>query len=309
MSFLIRSQMPLIICFIFVAIRAAHTAIPSESSEAESFSIASKEGSVPFSLYRPVSSQNASNHRPSGVFLIIPGFNGSGEKMLDDRWKHFADEHSLVLLAPTFTSTNSPQELRTKGYYYPEQGSGTVIEEALSEVHRRTGAPVDKILIFGFSAGAHLAHRFALWKPERVGAFVAYSAGWWSDPTPPLRGVPALIMCGESDERYEPTRAFMERGMALHLPWIWRSYKETGHQLTPAVRSMAEAFLAEEADRLKAGSGLPSPKLYGDIQSYQVVLAADRETIPEAVRIPLPSEAVANVWKMESASQPPTPAP
>jgi hypothetical protein len=101
----------------------------------------------------------------------------------------------------------------------------------------------------------------------------------------------------------------MERGMTLHLPWIWRSYKETGHQLTPAVRSMAEAFLAEEADRLKAGSGLPSPKLYGDIQSYQVVSAADRETIPEAVRIPLPSEAVANVWKMESASQPPTPAP
>jgi pimeloyl-ACP methyl ester carboxylesterase len=281
----------------------------SSAQSQEFFLITCKETLVPFSLYRPTSAPDATSHRPSGVLLLIPGFNGSGEKIIDDRWKHFADEHSLVLLAPTFTSTNSPQELRTKGYYYPEQGSGAVIEEALSEVHRRTGAPVDKILIFGFSAGAHLAHRFALWKPDRVEAFVAYSAGWWSDPTPPLRVVPALIMCGESDERYEPTRAFMERGMALHLPWIWRSYKETGHQLTPAVRSMAEAFLAEEADRLKAGSGLTSPKLYGDIQSYQVVSAADRETIPEAVRIPLPSEAVANVWKMESASQSPTPAP
>jgi pimeloyl-ACP methyl ester carboxylesterase len=275
----------------------------------DALQILGKEDSVRISLHLPTSPSDATSPRPTGILLLIPGFNGSGEKIIDDRWKHFADEHSLVLLAPTFTSTNSPQELRTKGYYYPEQGSGTVIEEALSEVHRRTGAPVDKILIFGFSAGAHLAHRFALWKPDRVEAFVAYSAGWWSDPTPALRGVPALIMCGESDERYEPTRAFMERGMSLHLPWIWRSYKEMGHQLTPAVRSMAEAFLAEEADRLKAGSGLPSPKLYGDIQSYQVVSAADRETIPEAVRIPLPSEAVANVWKMESVSQPPTPAP
>lgn len=281
----------------------------AEVPEIKSFPITCRQSSVPFFLYKSASSSETKSYPPSGVLLLIPGYNGSGEKMLDDRWKHFADEHSLVLLAPTFTSTNSPQELRTKGYYYPEQGSGTVIEEALSEVHRRTGATVDKILIFGFSAGAHLAHRFALWKPDRVEAFVAYSAGWWSDPTPALRGVPALIMCGESDERYEPTRAFMERGMALHLPWIWRSYKETGHQLTPAVRSMAEAFLAEEADRLKAGSGLPSPKLYGDIQSYQVVSASDRETIPEAVRILLPSESVANVWKMESASQPPTPAP
>jgi len=281
----------------------------SSAQSQEFFLITCKETLVPFSLYRPTSAPDATSHRPSGVLLLIPGFNGSGKKIIDDRWKHFADEHSLVLLAPTFNSTNSPQELRTKGYYYPEQGSGTVIEEALSEVHRRTGAPVEKILIFGFSAGAHLAHRFALWKPERVGAFVAYSAGWWSDPIPTLRGVPALIMCGESDERYEPTRAFMERGMALHLPWIWRSYKETGHQLTPAVRSMAEAFLAEEANRLKAGSGIPTPQLYGDIQNYQVVSASDRETIPEAVRIPLPSEAVANVWKMESTPQLPTPAP
>lgn len=286
-----------------------HGVLAYEALGIESFPIVSKEASVPFSLYHPASSAEATNHRPAGVLLLIPGYNGSGEKILDDRWKRFADEHSLVLLAPTFTSTNNPQELRTKGYYYPEQGSGAVMEEALSEVHRRTGAPVDKILIFGFSAGAHLAHRFALWKPERIGAFVAYSAGWWSDPTSTLRGVPALIMCGEGDERYEPTRAFMERGMALHLPWIWRSYKETGHQLTPAVRTMAEAFLAEEADRLKTGGGIASPQFYGDIQSYQVVPASDRDTIPEAVRIPIPSESVAEVWKKENVTQPPTPTP
>lgn len=287
----------------------AHGVLADEESHVGPFSIISKDVSVPFSLYRPTPSPEGISHRPSGVLVLIPGYNGSGEKILDDRWKHFADEHSLVLLAPTFTSTNNPQELRTNGYYYPEQGSGAVIEEALSEVHRRTGAPVNKILIFGFSAGAHLAHRLALWKPDRVEAFVAYSAGWWSDPTPALGGVPALIMCGESDERYEPTRAFMERAMALHLPWIWRSYKETGHQLTPAVRSMAEAFLAEEADRLKAGGGISAPQYYGDIQSYQVVPDTDRETIPEAVRVPIPSVAVAEVWKKESATQPPTPNP
>jgi dienelactone hydrolase len=40
----------------------------------------------------------------------------------------------------------------------------------LEQVGKEAGVQTDKILIFGFSAGAHFAHRFALWKPERVKA-------------------------------------------------------------------------------------------------------------------------------------------
>jgi predicted esterase len=131
------------------------------------------------------------------------------------------------------------------GYYYPEQGSGAEVERMLEQVGKETGVQTDKILIFGFSAGAHFAHRFALWKPERVKAFVAYSAAWWSEPTEALREVPALIVCGEADRpRFEPTKEFFERGQALGLPWVWRSYEGVGHTLTPRIRDLAEAFLA-----------------------------------------------------------------
>lgn len=130
------------------------------------------------------------------VLLLIPGYNGSGEALLDARWKVFAEKHGLVLLAPTFKTT--PEELRRgRGYYYPEQGSGAEVERMLAQGKQESGVQTDKILIFGFSAGAHFAHRFAMWKPERVKAFVAYSAAWWSEPTETLRGVPALIICGE----------------------------------------------------------------------------------------------------------------
>jgi pimeloyl-ACP methyl ester carboxylesterase len=240
---------------------------------------------------------------PTGVLLLMPGYNGAGDSMFDEGWCRFADEHALVLLAPTFQT--SPEQLkRNQGYYYPEQGSGRQLEMALAEINRRTGVETDQIMIFGFSAGAHFAHRFALWKPERVRAFVAYSAGWWSDPSESLRQVPALIMCGESDSRHGATREFFEKAMVLDLPWMWRSYKETGHELTPAVRRMAEAFLAQQVeDLLRTGASertMSQDEFYwGDIQTYRFVPADEEEAIPAAVRIRIPTRGLAEVWARE----------
>jgi len=213
--------------------------------------------------------------------------------MLDARWRAFAEKHRLALLAPTFKGL--PQELhRGRGYYYPEQGSGAEVERMLEKAARETGVSTDKILIFGFSAGAHFAHRFALWKPQRVKAFVAYSAAWWSEPTEAMRAVPALILCGESDEvRFEPSRKFFEQGHALRLPWIWRSYVGVGHTLTPRIRDLAEAFLAAQ---LAEGN---VPLLYGDVQTYRVVSEEDKESILPEVRVVLPSREFAEIWEKE----------
>lgn len=227
------------------------------------------------------------------VLLLIPGYNGSGEAMMDARWKAFAEKHGLILLAPTFKTT--PEELQQgRGYYYPEQGSGAEVERLLEQVGKETGVKTDKILIFGFSAGAHFGHRFALWKPKRVKAFVAYSAAWWSEPTEALREVSALIVCGEADgPRFEPTKEFFERGHALGLPWVWRSYEGVGHTLTPRIRDLAEAFLAAQL------AELAEAPLYGDTQTYRVVEKAEMESILPEVRVALPSREFAEIWRQE----------
>ncbi len=233
----------------------------------------------------------------TGLLLLVPGYNGSGESMLDERWCQFADEHGLVLLAPTFRA--SPEQLkRQEGYYYPAQGSGAQIDEALAVIGAKLGVKTDSVLIFGFSAGAHFAHRFALWRPEQVSAFVAYSAAWWSEPGESLREVPALIMCGENDERLQATREFFQKGLVLQLPWVWRSYKDSGHEVTPAVRSMAEAFLSHYASRSHdAGKSSKGERIFGDIQKY--CMESEADSIPEAVRIELPSREVAETWIKE----------
>jgi dienelactone hydrolase len=213
--------------------------------------------------------------------------------MFTPQWKNFASKYHLILLAPTFTT--SPEELKNrKGYYYPDQWSGDATEEALAELGRQENVSTDKILIFGFSAGAHFAHRFALWKPDQVKGFVAYSAGWWDDPTEKLAHVPALIMCGEADPRYDATWQFMFQGQLLNLPWVWRSYQGTGHEMTPAVQKMAESFLRHYA------SNEPDLPYYGDAQTYHYVTSDKMETIPPQERIRLPSKAIAEQWIKEN---------
>jgi pimeloyl-ACP methyl ester carboxylesterase len=258
-------------------------------SMASSFTVPASE---PYRLVEFAWRSLAGTNTATGVLLLIPGFNGSGAAMLGGRWAQFADECGLLLLAPTFHS-NVEELHRREGYYYPELWSGAVIEQALAEVARRERINTDKILIFGFSAGAHVAHRFALWKPDRVKAFVAYSAAWWDPPTEKLRDVPALIMCGEQDERLGATREFFERGLKLDLPFVWRAYRGVGHQMTPAVQRMAEAFLRHYAFSAKS-----EPQV-GDVQTYRFVPTAQSNEIPSAVRIVLPSRAVAEAWAKE----------
>lgn len=258
------------------------------SAAEESWVVSSRGMGVPFRSWAAEGTGAGAE-----VLVLVPGYNGDGARMLDERWKAFAQKNGLALLAPTFRAAGHENN-RGKGYYYPEQGSGEVMEKALKELKRRTGADTDKVLFFGFSAGAHYAHRFALWKPQRVRAFVAYSAAWWSEPTARLKKIPALVMCGEADERYAATYEFFRKGHKLDCPWIWRSYERTGHSLTPAVRDMAEAFLAWHATRRG-----DSPPLYGDIQTFKTVVAADRDKIPEELRVELPSQAVADVWEKE----------
>lgn len=249
---------------------------------------------VPFRMWR------ADGDKAAGVLVLVPGYNGDGALMLDERWKALAEKNRLVLLAPTFHADGNENN-EGKGYYYPEQGSGDVIEQALREVTRRTGVVTDKVMIFGFSAGAHFAHRYALWKPQRVSAFVAYSAAWWSEPNECMRQVPALIACGEADERYAASFTFFKLGQKLGCPWVWRSYAQTGHVLTPEVRAMAEVFLAHYAAMLSlrpaAQPATPGEVRFGDIQTFKDVGRADKESIPDELRIELPSPAVAEAWR------------
>ncbi len=261
-------------------------------------------GAVPCSYRVPAMPSYAKSFR---ILVLVPGYNGDGKAMIDAAWSEFADREGLVLVTPTFKTTK--EEVHSgKGYYYPALWSGEVVLEAvrrIAESEKEKGIEIDteKIFIFGFSAGAHFAHRFALWKPGRVGAFAAYSAAWWGEPTKEARSVPGLIMCGEADGRYEASREFMAKAQALGLPWIWRGYRHTEHEMTPDVLRMAQTFLMHYAQppNSQPSTFNTQPPFIGDTQSYRFYPAdsAEAALIPAEARVELPSPAVAKAWSEE----------
>ena len=88
------------------------------SAAEEQWVVSSHGMDVPFSSWQAEGAK-----ADTGVLVLVPGYNGKGEQMLDARWKAFAAKNGLVLLAPTFHAEGKENN-EGKGYYYPKQGSG-----------------------------------------------------------------------------------------------------------------------------------------------------------------------------------------
>jgi len=231
----------------------------------------------------------------TGVWVLVPGYGGDGREFLRGEagrsWIELAHRERIALVCPSFAKIPLAEIHQRRGYYYPDQGSGEAVWRAVEEVRRETGMTHERVGWFGFSAGAHFVHRFALWKPERVTCLVACAAGWWDEPTEGIRAVPALILCGEEDSRLNASLAFFQKGRLLGAPWVWRSFPGTGHEVTPEVRQLAQLFMSHywQDDR-------PDEARYGDAQSFQLVSRETAMELPEICRVILPNAEFARKW-------------
>ncbi|GHC06596.1 hypothetical protein [Cerasicoccus arenae] len=162
------------------------------------------------------------------VLVLCPGLNQNGDFFLNEKpWLNYAREHQIGLMALSYKSdTRKLYNGEREGYYWPDQGSG----DALLEAIRKEYGKDLPIFIYGFSGGAHFTSRFVEWKPERILAWTAYSAQFWDSPKSAEIMPPGIVACGELDGlRWQPTFAYFYEGRALGKPWIWISLSETGH--------------------------------------------------------------------------------
>lgn len=91
------------------------------------------------------------------------------------------EEYGAVMLVPIFT-----QDLHKDYQRLGRKGRGNRIDlllhRFLIEVAFLSGADVTRVHLFGFSAGAQVAHRYALAHPHRVARAVVAAAGWYTFP-------------------------------------------------------------------------------------------------------------------------------
>jgi pimeloyl-ACP methyl ester carboxylesterase len=117
--------------------------------------------------------------KPLQVLVALHGMGSSGEQLASQLVEQ-ADRNHWLLVAPTIdygdwmdpnqVAREEPQLIRWLSDY-------------LDQLPDIVGAPTRKrVLLLGHSRGAQLAHRFALFQPDRVLAVAALSAGTYTLP-------------------------------------------------------------------------------------------------------------------------------
>lgn len=137
-----------------------------------------------------------------------------------------AARRGITLLAPIFTKA------RHRSFQKLAIGEGGLrsdiaFNRMLAHAHDTLGVGIEKVRMFGYSAGAQFAHRYTLINPERVAGQVLFAPGWYTFPTEqhafplglgapegielaPLHlaatlEIPTYVMVGTADTRRDPS--------------------------------------------------------------------------------------------------------
>lgn len=131
------------------------------------------------SVYLRAPRTNPEPGKPLQVLLALHGMNSNGEDFSKDLVEQ-ADRYGWLLVAPTLDYgdwTNPDIVAREEPILI------RALADYLDQLPQLTGVPVRRlVLVLGHSRGAQLAHRFAEFRPERVLAVAALSAGTYTLP-------------------------------------------------------------------------------------------------------------------------------
>src|SRR5205814_7739455 len=122
--------------------------------------------------------------KPVQVLMAFHGMGGSGEAFATDLFEQ-ADRYGWMIVAPTieFGDWTRPEVVAQE-----EPLLIAALSDFVDQLPELTGVAVRRtLLLLGHSRGAQLAHRFADFRPDRVLAVAALSAGTYTLPNYALR--------------------------------------------------------------------------------------------------------------------------
>ncbi len=146
----------------------------------------------------------AKSRQPGKVLQIMFAIHGMGNKgrQFGQPLLEYAEEYNLTLVAPTMkyaADYNDPAQIMANDMVLLPQ-----LYQLLSALPADLGHPINsKILLFGFSRGGQIVHRFATFYPERVRGVAVISAGNYTLPS----------------AQYHPTTTLAPANVNLRFPY------------------------------------------------------------------------------------------
>ena len=296
-----------------LALAAALAALPGKPAAAQSVATSTVlEDSVPsgvnfdkaqFRLWLP-NTQGAVR----GVLVLVPGSNGDGRSMAEDTvWQAFATRNKLAIVGCRFTDKPHDQGF-IEEYVNVSKGSGQALLDILGRFAKRAHHPElasAPLLFWGMSAGGQFDYEFAVWKPERVIAFVVNKGGIYYTALTPraTRAVPALLFIGGKDLESRVNTitglfALNRRGGAL-----WALTEEPGAaHVVGRSRDLAIVFFDGVLPlRLDSSSTMLKPldEKSGFVGDYHMktISPIGETALPGYPTAWLPTERVARAWQ------------
>lgn len=133
----------------------------------------------------------ASGARDRPVLFVMHGLQRDADRYRDE-WRALSDRHGVVVLVPEFSNENFPRRenynfggvIDREGAVQPRrEWRFQVIDQIFEDFVARTGSTVETYDLYGHSAGAQFAHRFALLgASRRVRRIITANAGSYSMP-------------------------------------------------------------------------------------------------------------------------------
>jgi hypothetical protein len=247
--------------------------------------------------------------------VLVPGSNGEGRTMVDDPfWQAFAVKHRLALVGCHLTDLKHDQSF-IEEYVNVSKGSGQAFLESLADLAAKAGHPeiaTAPMLLWGMSAGGEFDYEFAVWKPERVIAFVVNKGNIYYTALAPAatRQIPALFFTGEKDldfriDTVNGIFAVNRRGGAL---WALTEEPGIGHEVGRSKELGAMLFEAVLDRRLADSPGGPlRPLVEKDgflLDLTQKTVAPMGDTHPTHLTGWLPTDQTAKAWQAVVTGKP-----
>jgi dienelactone hydrolase len=138
------------------------------------------------------------------LVVLVPGSNAEGRTMVDDPfWQAFAVKHRLGLVGCYLTDKPHDQSF-IEEYVDVAKGSGQALLDSIAALGAKAGHPeiaTAPVMLWGMSAGGEFDYEFAVWKPDRVIAFIVNKGNIYYTALAPAatRRIPALLFTGEKD--------------------------------------------------------------------------------------------------------------
>lgn len=122
---------------------------------------------------------DAAKYQPLRVLFVLHGMGGRGT-VFSQALVAEAEKNHWLLIAPTipYTDYMNMTTLLTEDIRY-----AGMLADMMNDLPKKLGLKLRKhALVYGFSRGAQLAHRFGIFYPERVESVAAISAGSFTLP-------------------------------------------------------------------------------------------------------------------------------